>query len=139
MNTVRETSSHESRSLADLFGDLTQESTTLVRKEFELARAEIAERTAQLQSGVVSLVIGAAIMIAGLFYILDAIVFGLGEVLPPDLSPWLAALIVGLVVGGIGYALVKSGQDKLKPRNFTLHHTTNSLKKDTRMVKEHIQ
>lgn len=133
MNSVK-----EERSLGDLISDLARESSALIRKEGELARAELSEKASQLQHGLIALVLGAAVMIAGLFYVLDAVVFGIGELLPPDLSPWLAALLVGLAVGGIGYALIKTGQEKLKPENLTPERTIKSLKKDQELIKEQI-
>jgi hypothetical protein len=66
------------------------------------------------------------------------VVYGIAELLPPDMSPWLAALAVGLVVGIIGYALLKKGQNDLEPENLAPRRTAESLQKDKRMLEEKI-
>jgi hypothetical protein len=60
------------------------------------------------------------------------LILGLGQFLPL----WLSALIVGLVVGGIGYAVLQSGLSALKRANLTPHETIETLKEDAEWAKE---
>ncbi|GJL73087.1 MAG: hypothetical protein NMNS01_22860 [Nitrosomonas sp.] len=130
---------HDNRSLTTLVSDLTQQSSDLIRKEAELAKAEMSEKLSEAQSALIALAIGGALLIVGLFYILNAVVYGIAEVLPPDLSPWLAALIVGSTITVIGYFLVQRSKSRLQPRNLKPDQTMDSLQHDTIMLKEKAQ
>jgi len=125
--------------LATLFSDLTRETVDLVRQEIALGRAEISQKISTAQTAVTSVAIGAAVALAGLFIILQAVVKGVEMVLPPEMAPWLAPLIVGLVVAIIGYAMLKAGSAKLKPDNLMPHRTVDSLVRDKNVAKEKMQ
>jgi len=60
------------------------------------------------------------------------VIIGLGQLIPM----WLSALIVGLVVVGIGYMLIQSGLTALKRIDPTPRETIESLKEDKEWVKE---
>ena len=125
--------------LATPFSDLTLETVDLVRQEIALGRAEISQKISTAQTAVTSVAIGAAVALAGLFIILQAVVKGVEMVLPPEMAPWLAPLIVGLVVAIIGYAMLKAGSAKLKPDNLMPHRTVDSLVRDKNVAKEKMQ
>lgn len=127
------------KSLPNLFGDLTRETVDLVREEIALARAEMSQKVSSAQTGLTSVAIGAAILLAGLFILLQAVVNGVAMLLPPDLAPWLAPLIVGLIIAVIGYAMLKGGSSKLKPDNLMPHRTMDSLKRDKHVAQEKAQ
>ncbi len=129
----------DNRSLGALVSDFTQQSSDLIRKEAELAKAEFSEKISDVQSALTALAIGGALLVVGLFYILNAVVYGIAEVLPPDYSPWLAALIVGGVVGLIGFSLLQKGKSNLKPKSLRLEKTMDSLQRDKNMLKEKTQ
>lgn len=127
------------KSLATLFSDLTRETVDLVRQEIALGRAEISQKISTAQTALTSVAVGAAVVLAGLFIILQAIVAGVAMVLPPEMAPWLAPLIVGLVVAIIGYVMLKAGSAKLKPDNLMPHRTVDSLVRDKNVAKEKMQ
>lgn len=129
----------EERSLASLISDLTRETSDLMRQEVALAKTEISAKVNEVKTGLVALVIAAALFIVGLIYILNAVVYGIAELLPEDLSPWLAALIVGVISLVVGYSLLKKGQEKLEPSNLAPKRTVNQLQEDKNLVKEQIQ
>jgi xanthine/uracil permease len=124
------------KSLPSLFSDLTRETVDLVRKEIALGRAEISQKISSAQTGVTTVAIGAAILLAGLYILLQAVVNGVAMLLPPDLAPWLAPLIVGLVIALIGYGMIKGGSAKLKPENLMPHQTMDSLRRDKHVAQE---
>lgn len=123
------------KSLGTLFSDLTRETLDLVRQEIALGRAEMTEKISAAQTGITSMAIGGAVAAAGLLIVLLAVVNLLAMYLPPDLAPWLAPLIVGVVVALIGYGMLKAGSTKLKPDNLVPHRTVDSLMRDKRVVK----
>ncbi len=127
----------EDRSIATLFSDLTQETTTLLRKEVELAKVEISEKVSQTQSGLISLAIGGAITYAGLLVLLAAAVYGLADLLDGNMG--LSALIIGVVVAIIGYVLLLRGRSNLKAEKLALPRTAQSLRRDTELAKEQMR
>lgn len=129
-------SAKDGRSFGSLFSSLAHDVTTLVRKEAELARTEISEKISQAISGLVFIVIAAVVALGGFIVLLDAAVYGLNTVLPPALTPWLSALIVGLVVIIIGLILLQKGRNDLKARNLMPEKTITSVKRDHAFAKE---
>ena len=127
------------RSLPTLLSDLSRETIELVRQEIALGRAEISEKISTAERGLVSVAIGAAILLAGIFILLQAVVNGVAMVLPPDLAPWLAPLIVGIVIAAIGYVMVKSGSSRLQPDNLMPQRTMDSLRRDKAVAQEKVR
>lgn len=124
--------------LGTLFTDLTRNIVDLVRQEIALARAEVTQKISTAQGGITEIAIGAAILLAGLFIILQAIVAAVAMLLPPNLAPWLAPLIVGVVIALIGYGMLKAGSSKLQPDNLLPHRTMDSLKRDKAVAQERV-
>ncbi|PTN10959.1 phage holin family protein [Nitrosomonas aestuarii] len=127
----------EDRTLSTLLKDLAQQTSDLVRQETKLAIAEMSEKKSETKRNLTALATGAGLLLVGLIYILDAVVYGLAELLPPDYSPWLAALIVGIVTSLIGYLLIIMSKSNLAPENLT-PRTADSLQRDKNMVKENL-
>ena len=129
----------DGRTLAGLFSDLWRETTTLVHEEAELAKADMSEKVNQVVTGAGSIAAGGGVLFAGFLVLLLAAVNGLAMVLPMDYAPWLAPLIVGVVVMIIGYAVLAAGRRELKARNLRPTRSMESLRQDGRLVKEHLQ
>lgn len=127
------------KSLAALLSDLTRDMVDLVRQEIALARAEMSTKIGGAQAALTSVAIGAAILLAGLFIILLAVVKGVEMILPPSVAPWLAPLIVGAVVVVIGYVMLKGGSSKLTAENLMPNKTMDSLKRDKIVAQEKMQ
>ena len=125
----------DERSLGDLFSDLSRETTTLVRQEVQLAKAELTQSATEAARGIGMLVAGGAVAYAGLLFLLLAIVFGLIEA---GWDAWLSALVVGLVVVAIGAVLVLRARESLKPANLAPRRTIETLKEDQEWAKEQI-
>ena len=125
----------DERSLGDLFSDLSRETTTLVRQEVQLAKAELTQSATEAARGIGMLVAGGAVAYAGLLFLLLAIVFGLIEA---GWDAWLSALVVGLVVIAIGAVLVLRARESLKPANLAPRRTVETLKEDQEWAKEQI-
>jgi uncharacterized integral membrane protein len=121
----------EQRSLGTLIGDLAQETTSLVRKEVELAKAEMAEKIDKATTAVVSMAAGGAVLYAGLLVFLVFCVAGLDTILDRWYpTQWLAPLIVSVVVLAVGYFLLKAGQKKMQTDTLTPRRTLRSLQRD---------
>ena len=129
----RRVAGRDERSLGELFADLVNELTTLVRQEIALARTELGQKAAQVGRDIGFLALGGAVAYAGFLALMAALVIALGELGVPW---WLSALIVGLVVAGAGYLLVRRGLDALRTTSFTPQQTMETLREDAQLLKE---
>ena len=122
----------DDRSLGELFSELAQETSTLVRQEVDLAKTEMSQKASRVGKDVGLLAAGGAVAYAGLLAILAAVIVVLNTFLPL----WLAALVVGLVVAAVGYFLVKKGLDALKKEDVAPRQTIETLKEDGQWIKD---
>jgi hypothetical protein len=127
---------NEERSLGDLFGDLTREMGTLVRQEVELAKTEMTQKASQAGKNIGSMVAGGAVAYAGFLAILAGIIIGISSLGVPW---WLSALLVGLVVTGVGYFMIQKGREALKQESLAPRQTINTLKEDAEWAKEQVK
>ncbi len=123
---------NDDRSLGELFSELAQETTTLVRHEVNLVKVEMGEKASRAGKHVGFLAAGGAVAYAGLLAILAGVIALLNAVMPL----WLAALLVGLVVAVVGYLLVRRGLDALKREDFVPRQTMETLKEDQQWAKD---
>ena len=126
----------DDRSLGELFGDLTRSLSTLIRQEVELARTEMTARAGRLSRGAGMVGIGGALLYAALLGAMAVFILGLVEL---GLTPWLAALVVTIVVAVVGGLLVASGQDALKKADLVPRRTIETVRDDAEWAKERFQ
>jgi hypothetical protein len=119
----------DNRSLGELFAELSRETGTLVRQEVELAKTELTAKvkTAGRQVGIAAA--GGALAHAGLLVLLAALVIVLSNL---GVSPWLAALIVGVLTVIIGYVLVNKALSTLRRTSVAPTQTIETLKENAR-------
>lgn len=122
----------DTRSIGELFAELASETTNLVRQEIALAKTEITQKATSAGKDVGMIGAGGALAYAGLLALVAALIIGLGQVIPM----WLSALIVGLVVVGIGYMLIQRGLTALKNIDPTPRQTLETLQEDKEWAKE---
>ena len=129
--TPTSTGSGDSRSLGEIVSDVTQDLTTLIRQEMDLAKTELKEEMAKAGKGA-GLLGGAGI--AGYFLLLFlsvTLMFGLDEAMPA----WLAALIVAALWGIAAAVLALTGKKAIKEANPQLPETQQTLKEDVQWAK----
>jgi len=124
--------SRDDRSLGELFAELAQETSTLVRQEVNLAKTEMSQKASRAGKHAGILAAGGAVAYAGLLAILAAVIVLLDNVMPL----WLSALLVGLVVAAVGYLLVRRALDALKREDFAPRETIGTLKEEQRWAKD---
>lgn len=116
----------ETSSIGDLFVDLSQQISTLVRQEIALAQTEVRQNVTQLSRDVVLLVVGGAIAYAGFIGLILGGIIALAQALG---WPWWQA---GLVVGGgvvvVGAIFLIAGRIALGRANLAPTRTMASLK-----------
>ena len=124
--------SRDERSLGELFSELAQETSTLVRQEVTLAKTEVSDKASRAGKHVGVLAAGGALAYAGLLAILAAVIVLLNMVMPL----WVAVLLVGLAAVVVGYLLVRRGLDALKREDFAPRETIETLKEDQQWAKD---
>lgn len=123
-------------SLGELFGDLAQETSTLIRQEVALAKAEMTQKAAETGKNVGMIAAGGAVLYAGFLAILAAIIVGLGEA---GMAWWGAALLVGVIVAVVGGVLAWKAIQDLKSANMAPQETVQTLKDDARWAKDQLK
>ena len=123
------------RSVAALLSDLASETILLIRQEMALLKAELSEKFSRIGQGAGALGAGAMMAFSGWLVLLAAAVLGLATVLPP----WLAALIVALVVLAIAGALVFIGKSRLDSDSLVPRRTLRSLREDEAWLRERLR
>jgi hypothetical protein len=123
----------DERPLGALVAELAQETSTLVRQEVQLAKAELTQSATEIGQAMGFMVVAGAIAYAGFLALLAAIILGLWYA---GLTGWVAALLVGLVVIAISVILIQRARAMLNAANLAPRKTVESLKEDTEWVKE---
>jgi uncharacterized membrane protein YqjE len=111
MSTMNgESNELRSHSTGDLVKQLSEQTTTLVRKEIELAKAELSEKgkVAGQAGGMLG---GAALVGLLALGTLTAFILSL---LNEAMEFWIAALIVTVIYGAVAAVLALKGRDKVK-------------------------
>jgi uncharacterized membrane protein YqjE len=116
----------DQRSLGQIVGDLSNDLTTLVKQELELARTELKEEATKAGKGAGMLggagVSGLLALILGSF----ALAYLLDNWMPVE----LAFLIVTILWAIVGAVLAARGRKELKNTNPQLPETQQTLKED---------
>lgn len=124
----------EDRSLGELFAQMAQETSTLVRQEVTLAKAEMSQKASRASKHVGVLAAGGAIAYAGFLAIIAGLIYLLADI---DVVPlWLAAFVVGIAVAAVGYFLIRKGLDALKQEDMAPRQTMETLKEDQQWIKD---
>ena len=135
MQRINENRPLENLPLGDLLGDLATNMSNLVRQEVALAKVEITQKATYVGRNVGYLVIGGAVAYAALLAIIAAIIMLLAKVMPH----WGSALIVGAVVGAIGWMLIGKAMVALQQTDLTPRETVETLKEDATWMKQQIK
>jgi uncharacterized membrane protein YqjE len=119
------------RSVGDLLKELSQETSTLVRQEMALARAELTEQGKRAGTGA-GMLGGAGV--AGLLT-LGSLTAMLIALLDTAMATWVAALIVTVLWGAIAGVLALQGRNKIKEATPPAPQTVETVKEDVRWAK----
>ncbi len=120
-----------SHSTGDLVKELSEQTTTLVRKEIELAKAELSEKGKVAGQGA-GMFGGAAVVGLLALGVLTAMILAL---LDKAMDFWVAALIVTVLYGSIAAVLAMSGRDRVKQATPPAEQTVETVKEDVQWAK----
>jgi ABC-type nickel/cobalt efflux system permease component RcnA len=120
----------ETGSLAGLLSRLMDEARALARNEIALAKAEARTAIRDVKLSIAPFAIAAGVLFAGALTLVATLVLALSEVM----RPWLAAMIVSIVLLVAGWMLLKAGQRKWAHLGEQFDRTQESLHKDATVV-----
>jgi hypothetical protein len=105
----------EDKSVGELVFDVSEQVSTLVREEIELAKAEISEKVSQLVKGSVVGVVAGVFAIAGLAMLLHAFAWLLNDLFFED-HVWIGFgiealfwFVIAAIAGLVAYRAMKAG------------------------------
>jgi uncharacterized membrane protein YqjE len=126
--------SRDDRSLGELFSELSRQTSTLIRQEVALAKAEMKQKGTEVGKDVGMMAAGGALAYAGLLALIATVIIVLAEFIPW----WLSALIVSLVVLAVGGMLIQRGMSALKQTSMAPEQTIETLKEDKEWAKKQL-
>ena len=124
-------------SVPEMLSSALSQVSTLVRKEVQLARAEMGEKFGQAAGAIAPIAAGGAVLLGALILLLFALASLLVHLF--DLATGWAQLIVAVVFALVGYLLVRSGLSQLKTSNLVPERTAEQLSRDAQVAKEQVR
>jgi uncharacterized membrane protein len=124
----------QERSIGELFGQLSQDMTLLVRQEVQLARTEMSDKLSRFTTNLVSVMSGGFVAYLGGLALVAALILAIRDL--ANISLALSALIAGAVLAIIGYVMLQKGVKELKRVDLAPRRTVETLKDDVQWAKE---
>ena len=123
------------RPLGELLSDVTTQLQQLVRKEMELARAEIKQEVDKATKGLAAFAAAAVVGLLAAVALVFAAAWGLTEVVPEG----VAFLIVGVVLLVVAGILFAGGRKKVAQVSPVPERTVETVKEDVQTAKDSLQ
>jgi len=127
----------EDRSIGELFGQLTQDMTLLVRQEVQLARTEMTEKLSRLTTNLISVGAGGFVAYLGGLALMAALILALRDLANISLA-W-SAFIVGGILAIVGYVMLQRGMKELKSAELAPRRSVENIKDDVQSIKDDVQ
>jgi len=127
----------QERSIGELFGQLSQDMTLLVRQEVQLARTEMTEKISRVTTNLVSVGAGGIVVYLGGLALMAALILAVRDLANISLA-W-SALIVGGILAIIGYVMLQRGLKELKRADLAPRRSVENIKDDVQSIKEDVQ
>ena len=119
------------RGIGDLVKQLADQTSTLVRKEIDLAKAEVTQQGKEAGKGIGLLAGGAVVALLGAGTLVAFLVMLLDGAIPN----WLAALIVAVVLLAVAAGLALAGRNRLRRATPPAQQTVETVKEDVQWAK----
>ena len=123
----------------DLIRRLIEDVQTLVDKQIALVKQELREDIGQVVGAAKTLLIGVALLLAAALIFLHFLFLGIDSLTQWLLGHrlgWLAALLLTLILGGLGVRFALKGKDEVKIQ--PLARTRETLKEDAEWAKHRL-
>jgi VIT1/CCC1 family predicted Fe2+/Mn2+ transporter len=129
-----QTYTRQEPSLADLLSRLSEQASTLVRQEIQLAQTEMTRKATKAGRNAAFVALGGVIAFAAFLTIVAALVLALAQVM----EAWLAALIVAVVLAIAAALLVQYGISKLKQIDPAPRRTIETMRENKEWLTQQI-
>jgi hypothetical protein len=123
---------NDNKSIGQLFGDLVNETRTLIRQEVALAKTEVSEKAAWAGKNAGLAAAGGLILLLGALPIIAGIIIALGHKIGYATSSFL----VGILFVIAGAVLVMKAMKAFKTQPLAPTQTTTQLKETAQWAKE---
>lgn len=123
-------------SLGELFKQLAEESSTLIKQEIALAKTEVGQSVSRATGSVAKLAVAAGLALVAVLVLTAFVVILLGDALD---NYWLSALIVGTLYAIIGGIMAKGAINGLKSISYAPENTIQTLKQDKVWAQSEVQ
>lgn len=119
--------------IGTLLRDLRDETSTLLRKEVELAKTELSQKASRMVSNGVQVAVGGFVAYAGALVLL----FGLADLIATFLTAagleagtatWLSRMVTGAAIVLIGYLMLAKARKALSRETLVPRQTVDSLR-----------
>jgi len=127
----------QERSIGELFGQLTQDMTLLVRQEVQLARTEMTEKLSRFTTNLISVGAGGFVAYLGGLALMAALILAIRDLANISLA-W-SALIVGGILAIVGYVMLQRGLKELKAVDLAPRRSVENIKDDVQSIKDDVQ
>lgn len=137
-------SSESHTTLPTLLRDLRDETTTLLRQEVALAKAELKENASRMGSHAAHIAVGGFVAYAGVIVLLIGLGLLISSLLEragmdPDLAQWLAPAALGAVVALIGYAMVSKARKAMAHEDMKPRRTIETMRENKEWAQSKLQ
>jgi hypothetical protein len=138
------TETSQPHTIVSLLQSLRDETTTLLRQEVALAKAELKDNASKMSKHAVAITAGTFVAYAGVIVLL----IGLGHLLAvgliragidPEMAQWLAPTLVGVLVAVIGWSMLAKAKRAFSSDSFTPRKTIASLKTNAQWAQNKLQ
>jgi membrane protein len=127
---------HEQRPVAELLKELSEQTSTLVHQELELAKLELAQKGKR--AGIGAGMFGGAGVVG--LYAVGALTAAIILLLASAVAGWLAALIVAVAYGLIAGGMALAGKSQVRQATPPVpEQATESVKEDLQWAKARAQ
>jgi hypothetical protein len=131
------------RSLGELLRELSSDGRTLLRQEVELAKTEMSDKVSVYARNAGSMAVGGALLLVAGIALATAVIYGLIVLLDTfmafEIAVWLAPLLFAVVVGLIGWSMVKKAKETLARESVVPRQTVATLRADKEWVQSKVR
>jgi hypothetical protein len=132
----RESMAQDERPVAELLRELSEQTSTLVHQELELAKLELAQKGER--AGIGAGMFGGAGLVG--LYAVGTLTAAVVLLLATTMAGWLAALVVAAAYGLLAGGLALAGRSKIRQATPAVpEQATESVKEDVRWAKTKAQ
>jgi len=127
----------QERSIGELFGQLSQDMTLLVRQEVQLARTEMTDKISRVAANLVSIGAGGFVAYMGGLALMAALILAIRDLASDQLRS--LAGTEGATYPIIGYVMLQRGLKELKSAELAPRRTVENIREDVQSIKDDVQ